>query len=72
MAMGQAFFTLGLGMGAVMAYGAYLSATESLLDSASRNRLALDVLVTIGAAFATLPVVLANGLIPRLGSNRFS
>ena len=63
MAMGEAFFTLGLGMGAVMAYGAYLSATESLLDSAAAIVL-LDVLVTIGAAFAVLPVVLANGLVP--------
>jgi NSS family neurotransmitter:Na+ symporter len=63
MAMGQAFFTLGLGMGAVMAYGAYLSATESLFDTAAAIVL-LHVLVTIGAAFVALPVMLANGLVP--------
>jgi NSS family neurotransmitter:Na+ symporter len=62
-AMGQAFFTLGLGMGAVMAYGAYLSATVSLLDTAAAIVL-LDVLATIGAGLVVLPIVLANGLLP--------
>jgi NSS family neurotransmitter:Na+ symporter len=65
-AMGQAFFTLGLGMGAVMAYGAYLSATVSLLDSAAAIVL-LDMLVTIGAGLVVLPIVFANGLSPDTG-----
>jgi len=65
-AMGQAFLTLGLGMGAVMAYGAYLSATVSLLDSAVAIVL-LDVFVSIGAGLVVLPVVFAGGLSPGTG-----
>jgi NSS family neurotransmitter:Na+ symporter len=66
MAMGQAFFTLGLGMGAVMTYGAYLPATVSLLDCAAAIVL-LDMLVTFGAALVVLPIVFAGGLSPGMG-----
>ena len=36
-AMGQAFFSLSLGMGAIMCYGAYMSADHDLLTCMLRN-----------------------------------
>ena len=49
--MGQAFFSLSLGMGSIMAYGAYMS-KEQKISSTSLNVASLDTLVAIMAGLA--------------------
>jgi NSS family neurotransmitter:Na+ symporter len=60
-AMGQAFFTLSIGMGAVMAYGAYLPEETSITGSAAAVALA-DTTIAITAGLVIFPLVFANGL----------
>ena len=65
-AMGQAFFTLSLGMGAIMAYGAYVPSSASIVSTVSIIAL-LDTLVAVAAGLAIFPIVFANGLEPGQG-----
>ena len=65
-AMGQAFFTLSLGMGAIMMYGSYLPRSASILRS-SLIIASLDTLVSILAGLAIFPIVFANGMEPGAG-----
>ncbi len=65
-AMGQAFFTLSLGMGAIMAYGAYLPSKTSI-GSTVVIIAGLDTLVAVAAGLAIFPIVFANGLEPGQG-----
>lgn len=65
-ALGQAFFTLSVGMGAVMAYGAYLPEEESIARSAVAVVIA-DTSIAILAALVIFPIVFANGLDPAAG-----
>ena len=60
-AMGQAFFTLSLGMGAMMAYGAYVPEKTSIGSTVIIIAL-LDTAVAIAAGVAIFPIVFANGL----------
>ena len=62
-AMGQAFFSLSIGMGAIMIYGSYLPQDTSITQSAIIIALA-DTLVAILAGLAIFPIVFANGLDP--------
>ncbi|MCE8051977.1 sodium-dependent transporter [Halomonas daqingensis] len=60
-AMGQSFFTLSLGMGAIMAYGAYMSSEASL----SRTAFAVafvDTAVAMVAGLAIFSLVFGAGL----------
>lgn len=62
-AMGQAFFSLSLGMGAIMIYGSYLPKKTSI----ARTTLiiaGLDTLVALLAGLAIFPIVFASGLQP--------
>ncbi|MEZ5559688.1 MAG: sodium-dependent transporter [Pseudomonadales bacterium] len=65
-AMGQSFFTLSLGMGAIMAYGAYLPDDASIGGTVIVIA-GLDTLVAIAAGLAIFPIVFANGLEPGQG-----
>lgn len=65
-ALGQAFFTLSLGMGVMMAYGSYLGEDVNLLGSA-RTVIILDTLFALFAGLAIFPIVFANGLDPSSG-----
>ena len=65
-AMGQAFFTLSIGMGAVMAYGAYLPEETSIAGSSVAVALA-DTSIAILAGLVIFPLVFANGLDPADG-----
>lgn len=65
-AMGQAFFTLSIGMGAVMAYGAYLPA-ETSITSASASVVVADTTISMLAGLVIFPLVFANGLNPGQG-----
>ncbi len=65
-ALGQVFFSLSLGMGALITYGSYLKGDEDL----EKNALiipALDTLVALLAGFAVLPAVFAFGFEPSQG-----
>jgi NSS family neurotransmitter:Na+ symporter len=65
-AMGQAFFTLSLGMGAVMAYSAYLP-KEMSITRASTSVVIADTIVAMLAGLVIFPLVFANGLDPAEG-----
>ncbi|HEY9149264.1 MAG TPA: sodium-dependent transporter [Gammaproteobacteria bacterium] len=65
-AMGHAFFTLSLGMGAIMVYGSYLPERASIAGTTLTIAL-LDTLVAMLAAVAIFPIVFANGLEPGAG-----
>ena len=60
-AMGQAFFTLSLGMGTMMAYGAYVPDDANLCTTVVTIA-ALDTLIAVAAGLAIFPIVFANGL----------
>ncbi len=60
-AMGQAFFSLSLGMGAIMVYGAYLPKHASIMQTTAVVVLA-DTLVAILAGLVIFPIVFSNGL----------
>jgi NSS family neurotransmitter:Na+ symporter len=65
-ALGQAFFTLSLGMGAIMAYGAYMPANQNIGRTAITVA-ALDTGIALLAGIAIFPIVFANGLEPSEG-----
>ena len=65
-AMGQAFFSLSLGMGAIMVYGSYLPQDASIARSSFSVALA-DTSVAIVAGLAIFPIIFANGLDPGQG-----
>ena len=65
-AMGHAFFTLSLGMGAIMIYGSYLPEDASI-SQASFWIAGADTLVALMAGLAIFPIVFANGLEPGAG-----
>jgi len=65
-ALGQAFFSLSVGMGAVMMYGAYLSEKESIPRSCAWV-VAMDTSVALLAGLVIFPIVFANGLDPAAG-----
>lgn len=65
-AVGQAFFTLSLGMGALITYGSYLKREENISDN-SGWIVGLDIFVAILAGFAIFPAVFAFNLAPDYG-----
>lgn len=65
-AMGQAFFSLSLGMGAIMIYGSYLH-SEASIGTNSLIIAGMDSLVAILAGLAIFPIVFANGMQPEQG-----
>lgn len=65
-AMGHAFFTLSLGMGAIMMYGSYLPRNSSIALTAIGIAF-LDTLVALLAGMAIFPLVFANNLAPGEG-----
>jgi NSS family neurotransmitter:Na+ symporter len=62
-ALGQAFFTLSIGMGAIMAYGAYLP-EETSITGASVAVVTADTSIAILAGLAIFPLIFANNLNP--------
>jgi len=66
MAMGQAFFSLAIGVGVMLTYGAYVPTNVSLPKAAFIIALA-DTAVAVLAGIAIFPVVFAHGLDPAGG-----
>jgi len=60
-AMGHAFFTLSLGMGAIMVYGSYLPRHTSIAQASMIIAIA-DTVVALLAGVAIFPVVFSHGL----------
>ncbi len=65
-AMGHAFFTLSLGMGAIMVYGSYLPKNTSIATS-SFSVAIMDTVVALVAGMVIFPIVFANALEPAAG-----
>jgi NSS family neurotransmitter:Na+ symporter len=66
-AVGQAFFSIGVAMGLMMAYGAYLPRDVSIARSAVIIA-GMDTGVALIAGLAIFPIVFANGLDPAEGA----
>lgn len=64
--LGQVFFSLSLGMGAILTYGSYLSKKEDIPGNALIISLA-DLSIAILAGFIIMPAVFAFGLEPSVG-----
>lgn len=60
-ALGHAFFTLSLGMGAIMAYGAYMPSNVSVGKTVITVAF-LDTLIALVAGLVIFPIVFSNGL----------
>ena len=65
-AMGQAFFSLSLGMGSIMAYGAYMPKDQKVIDT-SFTVGSLDTLIAMLAGLAIFPIIFAFNLEPNSG-----
>ncbi len=65
-AIGQAFFSIGVAMGLMMVYGAYVPESISLTKSATIIAVA-DTGVALLAGLMIFPIVFANGLDPASG-----
>ena len=65
-AMGQCFFSLSIGMGALITYGAYMPNTQNVTTT-SIQVIVLDTLVAILAGIIIFPAVFAFGLNPEEG-----
>ncbi len=66
-AMGHAFFTLSLGMGAIMVYGSYMPKHISIGKAAITVSI-LDTLVALLAGMAIFPILFAHGMAPSQGA----
>jgi len=65
-ALGQAFFSLSIGMGAIMIYGSYLPKEASIANSCFTIAIA-DTMVALLAGIAIFPIVFSYGLEPAGG-----
>ena len=65
-AFGQAFFSLGIGVGVMLTYGAYMPRTSSILRSATIISFS-DGLASLLAGLAIFPIVFQYGLSPAEG-----
>lgn len=65
-AMGQAFFSLSLGMGSMAIFGSYLKKDKSLVGE-SRNIIILDTCAAVGAGLVIFPSCFAFGIEPGSG-----
>lgn len=65
-ALGQAFFSLSIGMGTLITYGSYISKKENLASTAVSVAFA-DTAIAIVAGLAVFPAVFAFGISPDSG-----
>ena len=65
-AFGQAFFSLGIGLGVMLTYGAYMPAKSNILSSSVVIAFS-DGLVSVLAGLAIFPIVFQYGLSPAEG-----
>ena len=65
-ALGHAFFTLSLGMGAMLTYGSYLSKGEDIVSSAVAISI-LDTAIALVACMVLFPIIFTFGMEPANG-----
>ena len=65
-ALGQSFFSLSLGMGAIVTYGSYVSGKENIVVSSAGTSIS-DLLFALLAGMAIMPAVFAAGIEPGAG-----
>jgi NSS family neurotransmitter:Na+ symporter len=65
-ALGHSFFTLSLGMGAMITYGSYLSRRDDAVASTAAVA-GLDTLISVLACVTIFPIIFAFGLEPDAG-----
>ncbi|MGF7139622.1 sodium-dependent transporter [Roseimarinus sediminis] len=65
-ALGQAFFSLSIGMGTLITYGSYINKKENLGSTAAAVAIS-DTLIAILAGVAIFPAVFAFGISPESG-----
>lgn len=65
-ALGQAFFSLSIGMGTLITYGSYINKRENLTNTAIKVS-AADTIIAILAGVAIFPAVFAFGIEPNAG-----
>lgn len=68
MALGQAFFSLSIGMGALITYGSYIKKSDNLGNTVFSVAMA-DTLIAILAGVAIFPAVFSFGISPDSGPN---
>lgn len=66
-ALGQALFTLSIGMGAVITYGSYMKEDTKLVNSAY-TLIVCDTLIAITAGIMIFPIVFSFGVEPTAGA----
>ena len=66
LALGHAFFTLGIGTGIMMTYGTYVTKETSILKSCTIIAIS-DCVIALLAGLTIFPLVFANNLAPDLG-----
>ena len=66
-ALGQAFFSLSVGMGVQITYGSYINKKDNLLTS-STSVVMTDTLVAILAGITIFPAAFAMGISPKAGA----
>ena len=69
-ALGQAFFSIGIGSAIMITYGSYLDHSVSIPNSAITVGL-IDTSVALIAGLAIFPIVFATGLAPNTGAGLF-
>lgn len=65
-AMGQAFFSLSVGMGVILTYGSYMPKNQDIITT-STQVVVLDTLIAILAGLAIFPAVFSMGFDPAEG-----
>ena len=65
-ALGQAFFSLSMGMGALITYGSYIGKKDNITNSAGLVT-ATDTVVAFLAGLMVLPLVFSQGISPTAG-----
>ena len=65
-ALGQSFYSLSLGMGAIVTYGSYVSREEDIVVSSAGTAVS-DMLFALLAGLAIMPAVFAAGIEPGAG-----
>ena len=66
-ALGQAFFSLSVGMGALITYGSYINKKDNLTTT-SLSVVAADTLVAIMAGIIIFPAAFTFGIQPEAGA----
>lgn len=68
MALGQAFFSLSIGMGTLITYGSYIPKDNNLASTAVQVSM-IDLLIAVLAGIAIFPAVFAFGISPASGES---